>query len=91
MVAPNDLVACFKLLHIKDLVRSRFRAAIYLQSLATCFNTGGLHKGVYGAGYFGGGIRIASQHSAILESLGGCGNDDFFAHGIWLQVLANIV
>jgi hypothetical protein len=32
---------------------------------------------VDGAGYFGGGIRIASQHPAILESLGGCGNDIF--------------
>jgi len=55
------------------------------------FNTGGLHKGVDGAGYFGGSLRIASQHSSVFESLGGCGNHEFLAHGIWLQVLANVV
>jgi len=76
---------------MKELVRSRFREAIYLQSCDFVFTTGELHKGVDGAGYFGGGIRIASQHSAILESLGGCGNVDFFAHGIWLLVPANLV
>ena len=45
------------------------------------FSIGVVIKGVDGAGNFGGGIRIASQHPAVLESLGGCGNDIVFCSG----------
>lgn len=56
-------------------MRSRFREASHCDLFPLLV---GLIKGVGGSGYFGGGIRIASQHPAVLESLGRCGNDAIF-------------
>lgn len=41
-------------------------------------NLDGVTDGVDASGHFGRGVRVASQHSTIPESLGGCGNDEFF-------------